>query len=206
MLEQTIPDSVTALKTNLANDKFESAFYALGPAIRGYRDYGRHVIVVDGTFLTGKYRGIVFVAVTQDSNKQVYPLAVGVGHVENEDTWTWFLRQLENAYGSPDDLLIVSDGAKSIQNAIKTVFPSAKHGLCIVHMIRNMRSAGETVVQLFKDAAYAFDLDECYAKLALLQQAAPNTYTHIMNIGIKRWSRSYCPVSRYHYTSTETAI
>ncbi|KAL3656089.1 hypothetical protein CASFOL_000485 [Castilleja foliolosa] len=205
MLRRTIPGSFTAVAIDRVTSQFQNAFFALEPAIQGFRQHARLVIVLDGTFLTGKYKGILFVAVTHDGNNQIFPLAARIGHVENEETWTWFLGQLERAYGSPNPLLIVSDGAKSISNAIKTVFPRAKHGLCVVHMMRNMKVYGREVVNLFRQAAFAFDGNVCSTLTRKLQKIHPGAYENIMKIGLKKWARSACDVRRFHYMTSNAA-
>lgn len=43
------------------------------------------MIVVDGTHLKGKNKGVLFVAVTKDGNEQIFPLAIGVGPIENDE-------------------------------------------------------------------------------------------------------------------------
>lgn len=204
MLRQTIPGTITGFQVDEEN-KFQNAFFALGPAIRGFRDGGRPVIVVDGTFLTGKYKGILFAAVTQDGNKQIYPLAVGIGHIENDAAWSWFLNQVKGAYGTPDDLVIISDGARSIKNAINAVFPQAHQGLCNVHLTRNLRGAGKHAIGLFKEAAYSFVKSDCHAKMKTLLEVSPGTYEHLMGLGIERWARSCCPVSRYDFMTSNAA-
>ena len=69
-------------------------FMSLGPCIRGFRSAIRLVIAVDETFLKGKYLGTLFVATCMDDNKQIYPLAFGVGDSENEASYNWFLTKL----------------------------------------------------------------------------------------------------------------
>ncbi|KAL3640142.1 hypothetical protein CASFOL_015110 [Castilleja foliolosa] len=205
MLRETNPGTVTAVNVDDETGQFQNAFFALGPAIRGFREHARPVIVVDGTFLTGKYKGILFVAVTQDGNNQIFLLAAGIGHVENDETWTWFLRNLERAYGSPDDLLIISDGAKSISNAIERAFPRAKHGLCVVHIIRNLKSYGKDACKLFNQAANSCDPGVFAAKLKRLNNVSPGAYQHVLKLGPKRWARSCCDVRRYDFMTSNAA-
>ncbi|KAL3633276.1 hypothetical protein CASFOL_022803 [Castilleja foliolosa] len=183
MLRRTIPGSFTAVDIDRVTSQFKNALFALGPAIQGFRKHAHPVIVVDGTFLTGKYKGILFVAVTHDDVDMV-------------------LSQLERAYSSPNPLLIVSDGAKSISNAIKTVFPRAKHGLCIVHMMRNMKVYGREAINLFSKAAFAFDGNVCSTLTRKLQKIHPGAYENIMKIGLKKWARSACDVRRFHYMTS----
>ncbi|KAL3643911.1 hypothetical protein CASFOL_011843 [Castilleja foliolosa] len=205
MLRKTNPGTVTAVNVDDETGQFHNAFFALGPAIKGFRENARPVIVVDGTFLTGKYKGILFVAVAQDGNNQIFPLAAGIGHVENDETWTWFLRNLERAYGSPDDLLIISDGAKSISNAIERAFPRAKHGLCVVHIARNLKIYGKDACKLFFQAANSCDPSVFAAKLKRLNNVSPGAYQHVLKLGPKRWARSCCDVRRYDFMTSNAA-
>jgi hypothetical protein len=42
-------------------------------------------VLVDGTFLTGKYRGVLMIAVGVDPNNQIEPLVFGLVEGENRD-------------------------------------------------------------------------------------------------------------------------
>ena len=66
-------------------------------------------IVIDGTHLKGKYKGILLITTTMDGNDQIFPIAFGVGHLENDWCWTWFLTKVHNVIGCPKDLIISSD-------------------------------------------------------------------------------------------------
>jgi hypothetical protein len=51
----------------------------------------RPIISVDGTFLSGKYKGTLMVAVGMTAENQVLPLAFTLVEGENNESWTWFL-------------------------------------------------------------------------------------------------------------------
>ncbi|KAK3198741.1 hypothetical protein Dsin_022156, partial [Dipteronia sinensis] len=77
VLEQQNPDTITDLQS--ADDcKCLYFFMSLGASVRGFRRCMRHVIVVDGTHLKGRFEGTMFVATAQDGNEQVYPIAFGI--------------------------------------------------------------------------------------------------------------------------------
>jgi len=54
----------------------------------------RPIIGLDGTFLKGKCKGQLLVAVGQDSMNHFYPIAWAVVEKENTGTWTWFIQLL----------------------------------------------------------------------------------------------------------------
>ena len=52
----------------------------------------RLLVLVDGIFLTGKYRGVLMIAVGVDSDNQLGPLAFALVEGENNNIWCWFLK------------------------------------------------------------------------------------------------------------------
>jgi hypothetical protein len=72
----------------------QRSFLALGPCIEAFR-HCRPVICIDGTFLTGKYKGTILTAVAAEDNNQLLPLAIAFAEGENGDSWYWFLERLK---------------------------------------------------------------------------------------------------------------
>ncbi|XP_071920727.1 uncharacterized protein [Coffea arabica] len=56
---------------------FKYVFWAFGRAIKAFH-MCRPVICVDGTHLRGEYKGKLLVAVTQDANNQILPIAYAI--------------------------------------------------------------------------------------------------------------------------------
>ncbi|KAH6811026.1 hypothetical protein C2S51_024788 [Perilla frutescens var. frutescens] len=167
---------------------------ALRPCISAFHAGARPVVVIDGTHLKGKNKGIMFVVVMKDVNEQLLPIAVGIGPIENDDTWIWFLNRLHITLGEIEDLLIVSDQHKSIKNAVAAVFPRAIHGLCYYHLQTKMAKRGSNVIGLFKEAAYAYRTNVFQRHLSALEMLSRPAYEKLCTIGPQHWSRSQCPV------------
>jgi hypothetical protein len=53
----------------------QRSFLALGACIQAFK-FCRPVICIDGTFLTGKYKGTILMVVAADSNNQLLPLVI----------------------------------------------------------------------------------------------------------------------------------
>ncbi|CAA0814968.1 MuDR family transposase [Striga hermonthica] len=119
------------------DDVFEYAFISFN-ASAGFLSYCRPVIVIDGTHLKGKYKGILFVATTNDGNEQIFPLAFGIGDKECHSAWMWFLQKLRSIFGCPENLVIVSDRNPSIKSAMEVVYPEAVHAICSYHLRQNI--------------------------------------------------------------------
>jgi len=49
------------------------------------------VVQVDGTFLYGKYRGTLLVAVTQDCRNNILPIVFATVEGETAEAWFFFL-------------------------------------------------------------------------------------------------------------------
>jgi len=64
-------------------------FFTFGVCVQAFH-HCRPVLCVDGTFLTGKYRGQILTAIGQDGNNQIVPLAFAFVEGENTESWLWF--------------------------------------------------------------------------------------------------------------------
>ena len=45
---------------------------------------------VDGVYLYGQYKGILFITVAQDSNQNILPIAFATVKGETADAWSFF--------------------------------------------------------------------------------------------------------------------
>ena len=96
-------------------------FFSFGVCIEAFR-HCRPVICVDGTFLTGKYKGQILTAIGQDGQNQVVPLAFAFVESENIESWTWFFRQLKiSVVKEKPNVCILHDRHVGILSAIRTL-------------------------------------------------------------------------------------
>ncbi|KAH6797116.1 hypothetical protein C2S52_021670 [Perilla frutescens var. hirtella] len=188
-----------------SENQFQYMFLALGPCIRAFQEGSRPVIVIDGTHLKGRNKGILFAAVTKDGNEQILPIAIGLGPIENDDSWKWFLSRLDITLGETEDLLIVSDQHQSIKNVVAAVFPRAAHGLCYYHLQNKMAKRGAHVIAMFKEAAYAYRTDIFQRHMSALELVSTPAYQKLCRIGPEHWSRSQCPARRFSFMTSNAA-
>nr|ABG22009.1 transposon protein, putative, Mutator sub-class [Oryza sativa Japonica Group] len=71
----------------------QGAFFSLGACINAFV-HCRPVLCIDGTFLTGKYRGQILTTIGCDGNNQVLPMAFAFVESENTESWYWFLERV----------------------------------------------------------------------------------------------------------------
>ena len=50
------------------------------------------LVLVDGTFLIGKYSGVLMIAVGVDLDNQLVPLTFALAKGENDDNWCCFMK------------------------------------------------------------------------------------------------------------------
>ncbi|KAA0060748.1 MuDRA-like transposase [Cucumis melo var. makuwa] len=85
---ELIDDHVTMATKMKSDGHFKYVYMALRAFIRGFLNCIRLVVVVDATHCKGKYKGIMLVPVSIDANKQVCPIAFGLGDKEINESWT----------------------------------------------------------------------------------------------------------------------
>ena len=140
---------------------FGRAFWTFGPCINAFK-HCRPVLSVDGTFLTGKYKGTIMVAVGHDGGDQLLPLAFAIVSAENNDNWEWFLGLVRTRLVGPDrEVCIISDRHQGILNAVQVEilgYPRVHHRWCMRHFVSNFYRAckSKKLADLLQDCCLAF--------------------------------------------------
>ena len=114
-LERPHPDGIP--------NKFilDRIYWAFSQTIQAFK-HCRPVIAVDGTFLTGKYKGTILIAMAADANDQVLPIAYGIVESENTDSWLWFLANVKcSVVGDRPNVCLISDRHAGLLSAINTM-------------------------------------------------------------------------------------
>ncbi|XP_073061733.1 uncharacterized protein [Primulina eburnea] len=207
MVEQMNRGSITDIFVDEEN-RFKYMFLAFGACIRGYRSMQK-VVSIDGTWLKGKYNGVLLVASAQDGNYHQYPLAWGILDVECTSSWIWFLPKLLEVVPDEDELVIISDRhqgiidavASGIIDAVSTVY----NDHCTWHLSQNMKTRckkkGETEMFLHIAKIYkTFEFDIAYNDF---RNRYPEAAQYLdERDSLDRWTRAYCPKSRYNIMMT----
>ncbi|XP_057720180.1 uncharacterized protein LOC130934648 [Arachis stenosperma] len=92
-------------------------FWSFYLCIRAFRSC-KQIVQIDGTYLYGKYKGALLVAVSQDGNGNIVPLAFAVVEGETSDAWHFFLTHLRTHVVTWDGIGLISDRHDSITSAI----------------------------------------------------------------------------------------
>ncbi|XP_010418657.1 PREDICTED: uncharacterized protein LOC104704236 [Camelina sativa] len=199
------PGTITELECD-EEDRFKYLFIAFGACINGFQ-FIRNVIVVDGTHLKGKFLGVLLVAVGQDGNGKIFPLAFGIVDSENDVAWEWFLTQLRTICPDHQELVLISDRHKSIGKTISKVFPLAHRGICTYHLHQNLLKnyKGSSLLILVKRAMRAYRVSEFTTIFNEIRIQKPELATYLEKVDVRLWSRANFPGNRYGIMTSNIA-
>lgn len=204
-IETANPGTITRLECD-EQDRFKYLFIAFGACINGFQ-FIRNVVVVDGTHLKGKFKGILLVAVGQDGNGRIFPLAFGIVDSENDAAWEWFLTQLRMVCVDHQELVIISDRHKSIGKSIMKVFPLAHRGICTYHLYQNLikKFKESSTLTLVKKAMKAYRVSEFISIFDDIRIQKPGLAIYLENVDVRLWSRANFPGNRYGIMTSNIA-
>ncbi|WZZ69762.1 hypothetical protein YC2023_081132 [Brassica napus] len=198
VLKLANPGTITDIKTEKDKEgktRFKYAFMSLKACIDGWK-YLRKVLVVDGTLMFGKYNGVLLSASGQDANSRVFPIAFAVVESENTESWTWFFERLSTIVEDGSDLSIISDRCAAIFTAKDKWYPRAHHGICLVHLQRNVNDKFKGLQQkeMVGRATDAFRVSEF-----------KEIMEHLEKIDKKLWTRSHFKGERFNVMTSNAA-
>ncbi|XP_020180109.1 uncharacterized protein [Aegilops tauschii subsp. strangulata] len=179
---------------------FRHAFWSFGQCIEAFT-YCRPVLSIDGTFLTGKYKGTLMVAMAHSSNDNVLPVAFALVPSEHDDNWEWFMGHVRTKVIGKREVCIISDRRHGILKAIDVDIPGLpklQHRWCMRHFVANFYRACKSK-EFCKDltlVCVAFNTDifkSRYDKLlkALEKNKGGKEFLLRHEPDKEKWSRAY---------------
>nr|KAJ0185945.1 hypothetical protein LSAT_V11C900456020 [Lactuca sativa] len=186
-LKKHNPGTVAYIKTD-SEDHFEYCFFTIGCAIRAFRECCKKRKI--------QRRHLA----CSDHGWQQLDLAYWT-----TDSWTWFLEKLHECIGDVEGLTMVIDRASTIAVSIQNVFPNAQHGLCAFHLIGNIvHTLGKNKKNNnFLVSAYKTTEFELY--WGRLHNIRDDVATYLSQIPHEKWTKAYCPTTRYDYMTSNSA-
>jgi hypothetical protein len=116
-------------------------FWSFLQCVAGFA-HCRYIISVDGTFLIGKYKGTLLVAVGITVENRLLLLAFALVEGENNESWKWFLSLVRKQVLDPDrHVCMISDRHRSLRNDAKDHlegYPPLIHRWCSHHFAANI--------------------------------------------------------------------
>ncbi|XP_022891757.1 uncharacterized protein LOC111406598 [Olea europaea var. sylvestris] len=206
VLGENNPGTVTHIELD-SRDRFHYFFLAFGASIRGYMQYLRPVVCINGSHLKGPYKGTLLLATAQDANKQIYPLAWGIVDSKTNRSWMWFMSNLKDLIGDSDELVFVSDRKRSIERAITHLFPLSRHCCCMWHVEKNLiqRHFNASSVFLFKRAATTYRVEEFKRLMGQIRRVSERCYRYLEKADFSFWSLALFVGDRYNIMTNNNA-
>ncbi|XP_057745239.1 uncharacterized protein LOC130963105 [Arachis stenosperma] len=104
--------------------------------------YCKPFVSVDRMHLYGRYSSVLLIAVAQDGNSNILPIAFAIAEFESMESWSFFLTKLRRHVTPQDGLLVISDRSQVIKAALSSNDsgwhpPRAYHAYYIRHMAAN---------------------------------------------------------------------
>ncbi|XP_025634682.1 uncharacterized protein [Arachis hypogaea] len=169
-VQLTMPGTVVVLRTcpvrvgGQVDDSqvfFHRLFWTFPPCIQAFR-HCKPLVSIDGTHLYGKYGGTLLVAIAQDGNSNILPVAFALVEGENAESWSFFFSHLSEHVTPQPGLLVISDRHNGIKAALEApdggwLPPAAYRAFCIRHVAANfaLTFKGKDARRLLVNAAYA---------------------------------------------------
>eukprot|EP00268_Persea_americana_P034020 TRINITY_DN33661_c0_g1_i1.p1 TRINITY_DN33661_c0_g1~~TRINITY_DN33661_c0_g1_i1.p1 ORF type:complete len:527 (-),score=38.20 TRINITY_DN33661_c0_g1_i1:585-2165(-) len=172
-------------------ERFCVFFYA---SLQGFLSGCRPFIGLDGTFLKGKFKGVLLSVIALDANKQIFPLGIAVVAGETRESWMWFLENLKSGIDD-NPFTFVIDRQKGFVDAVDFVFPILYHRFCTRHLYANFQKyyKGELLRDLFWKASLAYTRFEFDSTMDEIDQINPQAKQWIEKVPAEYWSRAFFP-------------
>ncbi|XP_045801383.1 uncharacterized protein LOC123895190 [Trifolium pratense] len=145
VMKRWLPGTVVKMETSpTALDGqvfFERLFWTFKQCIQGFA-FCKPIVQVDGTWLYGKYKGTLLLAVAQDGNNHIFPVAFAIVEGETKEAWNFFLKNLRKYVTPQEGICVISDRHASIKSAYENPLngwnnPPTTHVYCIRHIGQN---------------------------------------------------------------------
>ncbi|XP_057730854.1 uncharacterized protein LOC130946197 [Arachis stenosperma] len=183
-------------------------FWSFYPCIVAFR-HCKPLVQVDGTHLYGKYKGALLVAVAQDGNQNIVPIAFAIVEGETADAWEFFLSNLRRYVVTIDGVGIISDRHNSIDAAIARSNgawspPRAWHMYCIRHIGSNFlrRFKAPYLHKLVVNTGYSRTEQEYNKNYQRLRERAEAYAQWCDEIGVQRWVLAFDGGHRWGHMTT----
>ncbi|PIA52900.1 hypothetical protein AQUCO_01000638v1 [Aquilegia coerulea] len=200
-LKKVDPDAVTDILTNPLGN-FECIFWTYGITIRAYKKTLRPIILVDGTFLKGRYPGTILTAIAVDGNNHIFPIAFAIVMKEKNESWDWFFTKLrDHVVGEDHEFILLSDRHKSIIQGVPKILPKAIHMYCSYHL--SGKFGNKKIKFLVQEGAKTLNQDEFWGMMLRIWCMSSKAHEKLMDVGpVEKWASAFQEKSRYGIVST----
>ncbi|QHO23522.1 uncharacterized protein DS421_12g364270 [Arachis hypogaea] len=217
VMVQKIPGSVVQIETRPLYNGSEEAggvkilhrvFWSFNPCVRAFK-HCKPLVQVDGTHLYGKYKGTLLVAVAQDGNQNIVPIAFALVEGETVDAWHFFLRNLRSYVVRRDGVGMISGLHESIRTAVNRSGgdwqpPRAWWMFCIRHISSNFLKEFKVphLQKLVVNIGYSRTVEEYNINYKRLEERGEAYARWCDAIGLRHWVLAFDEGHRWGHMTT----
>ncbi|KAL2254516.1 uncharacterized protein LOC105169334 [Sesamum indicum] len=204
------PGSIAEVFTAGADNRFHRVFVSFYASICGFLQGCLPIVGLGAIQLKSKYLGTLLSATSFDGDGGLFPLAIAVVDIENDESWMWFLSELHKALEMNTEIIplltFLSNGQKGIVDAVKRKFPTSCHAICMKHLTESIgrEFKNPRLVQLLWKAAYATTTIGFKEKMLELEEVSSEAVKWLQQYPPSRWALIYFEGSRYGHLSSNT--
>ncbi|XP_025634180.1 uncharacterized protein [Arachis hypogaea] len=178
-----IPNLLRARKGTWEVDEstvyFHRLFWTFSPCIEPFR-HCKPLVSIDGTHLYGKYGGTLLLAIAQDGNSNILPIAFALVEGENAETWSFFLSNLLSHVTPKEDINVISDRHNDIKAALDAPENAANFSLSF---------KAKDARRMLVNAAYAKTEAEFYYWFDIMQIENPTMCDWANRMEYDKWTQ-----------------
>ncbi|XP_016185519.1 uncharacterized protein LOC107627179 [Arachis ipaensis] len=187
---------------------FHRMFWTFPPCIEAFR-HCKPLVSIDGTHLYGKYGGTLLLAIAQDGNSNILPVAFALVEGENAESWSYFLSNLRRHVTPQEGILVISDRHNGIKAALESPDsgwqpPHAYRAFCIRHVAANfaLTFKGQDERRWLVNAAYAKTEAEFDYWFDIMRTENPAMCNWANRMEYERWTQHKDGGRRYGHMTT----
>ncbi|KAH1105604.1 hypothetical protein J1N35_009372 [Gossypium stocksii] len=181
-----------------------------GSCIEGFR-YCKPIVQVDGTFLYGKCKETLLLAISQDGNRNILPLAFAIVEGETKEAWAFFLTNLRK-HVKQMGICLISNRNESIKSVIRSkgirwAPPYAYPVYCLRHVAVNfMKEFNDNELRReIVSMGNELTSTRFHQRLENVRKKNSRAGKWLDNISKERWTLSYVGGRRYGHMTTNLA-
>ncbi|XP_052482889.1 uncharacterized protein LOC128036095 [Gossypium raimondii] len=177
---------------------FHRMFWTFDPCVRAF-PHCKPLVQVDGTWLYRKYTQILLIAVAQDDNRNMLPIAFAIVDKENMESWEFFLTNLRRYVISNDNICIISDRGKGLIAAIRDSGVPWRSVYCIRDIAANFHKDYKNANWKRQVVAMAYELESHMFRQKMIR--LESDMEGQTNTSFRQWLGTMEP---WHWTSQLT--
>ncbi|XP_065869154.1 uncharacterized protein [Euphorbia lathyris] len=211
-MEVCNPGTVTILVlddlSNPNHKMFKRVFWSFKPCIDGF-NHCKPILLIDATFLYGKFSHTLLIASTIDGNNRIYPVAFAIVESENQSSWTWFMHCIRQFVTQREGICVISNLHVGVTYAMNHDTlgwkePLAYHRFCLRHFMSSYNGVmhNNTIKDLLYQAGNEYQTQKFVKQIKGIRDLDEQSFNWTTQYLPERWALSKDGGRRFGHTNT----